>query len=259
MSKLGERLRFVTAAMANQRRGIRYGRGLPADPRIPAERSREANPLEQYFEENTRGPGIWKWRHYFEIYHRHLQRFRGRSVHMVEIGVYGGGSLGMWQRYFGRDAQIYGVDIEPACRAHETDNVKIFIGDQSDPVFWADFKGQVPDVDVVLDDGGHELEQQIVTLEAMLPHIRPGGVYMCEDIYGIANPFYDYAVGLARNLNSDRPFHHLPQGEARVDPTPAQLAVNSVHVYPFFTVIEKRSEPTDLEAVRRGTEWPGFA
>lgn len=27
------------------------------------------NPLEQFFDSHTEGPGIFKWRHYFEIYH----------------------------------------------------------------------------------------------------------------------------------------------------------------------------------------------
>ncbi len=37
------------------------------------------NPLEKYFRANT-GRLIHKWVHYFDIYHRHFERFRaGRS------------------------------------------------------------------------------------------------------------------------------------------------------------------------------------
>ena len=62
------------------------------------QRAAEASsPLETYFDRLTDGPGIWKWRHYFEIYHRHFQRFIDRPVVVVEVGVYSGGSLGMWQ------------------------------------------------------------------------------------------------------------------------------------------------------------------
>ncbi len=38
------------------------------------------NPLRTYFEAHTEGRGIWKWDHYFDIYHRHLKRFIGREV-----------------------------------------------------------------------------------------------------------------------------------------------------------------------------------
>ena len=53
--------------------------------------------------------------HYFEIYHRHFERFRGRPVTVLEFGVNQGGSLQMWRDYFGRKAAIHGVDIDPRC------------------------------------------------------------------------------------------------------------------------------------------------
>ena len=81
----------------------------------------EDNPLERYFKSHKIGRGIWKWNHYFKIYDRHLRKFRGRSVNILEIGIYSGGSLDMWQSYFGEGATIYGVDIEPSCKAYETE------------------------------------------------------------------------------------------------------------------------------------------
>src|ERR1700693_5831036 len=59
------------------------------------------NPLLKYFNEHKKGPGIWKFNHYFEIYERHFARFRGQEVHVLEIGIYSGGSLEMWREYFG--------------------------------------------------------------------------------------------------------------------------------------------------------------
>src|SRR5271166_5678208 len=85
------------------------------------------NPLETFFESHTKGPGIWKWRHYFDIYDRHFQRFRGREVNILEIGIYSGGSLEMWKSYFGSRCHIYGVDIEPTCKMYESDFVKVFV------------------------------------------------------------------------------------------------------------------------------------
>src|SRR5262245_33435219 len=74
------------------------------------------NPLREFFDGRKEGPGIWKWNHYFNIYDRHFRRFRGQEVHVLEIGVYSGGSLEMWREYFGASAIIYGVDIQSACR-----------------------------------------------------------------------------------------------------------------------------------------------
>ena len=138
--------------------------------------------LRQYFEAHADGAGIYKWTHYFDIYERHFGRFRGKPVHVAEVGVYSGGSLEMWKWYFGDAAQVTGVDIEPACSAYQDERTTIVIGDQGDRTFWRRFREHRPLIDVFVDDGGHFPEQQIVTLEEVLPHMAPGGVYLCEDI-----------------------------------------------------------------------------
>src|SRR5439155_4001517 len=64
------------------------------------------NPVRNYFESHTKGRGIWKWEHYFDIYQRHFQKFVGQEVHVVEVGIYSGGSLDMWKNYFGPKCQV---------------------------------------------------------------------------------------------------------------------------------------------------------
>jgi 23S rRNA U2552 (ribose-2'-O)-methylase RlmE/FtsJ len=231
--------------------GYRYGRRGPAALVYPSgEISDEApNPLESYFDGVTEGPGIWKWRHYFQIYHRHLARFVGRPVHVCEIGVYSGGSLGMWRNYFGPASQIYGVDIEEACRVYERENVRIFVGDQGDRSFWKRFTSEVPALDVVIDDGSHLAEHQIATLDSLLPNMRPGGVFICEDVHGLHNAFHAYVAGLGTHL-------HALEGE----PTPLQRAVDSIHIYPSVVVIERPEHPVQpFEAPRHGTLWQPFS
>ena len=58
------------------------------------------NPLREFFDSRRPDqPGIWKWDHYFDAYHRHLSKFN-KPINMLEIGVLGGGSLEMWKGYF---------------------------------------------------------------------------------------------------------------------------------------------------------------
>jgi hypothetical protein len=220
------------------------------------------NPLEEFFDNQKEGRGIWKWRHYFEIYDRHFRAFRDRPVHFLEIGIYSGGSLSMWSQYFGLEAQIYGVDIEPACKGYETDTTKIFIGDQSDRAFWKDFRETVPLLDIVVDDGGHTPLQQRVSLEELLPHLRPGGVYLCEDITGNTNEFAFHVHQLAHQLNAfDNVAQDMNDNERRLvsKSTELQSAIHSVHLYPFVAVIETRQTPLiELVAPKHGTKWEPF-
>jgi len=220
------------------------------------------NPLRSFFEARKQGRGIWKWNHYFDIYHRHFNRFRGQEVHVLEIGIYSGGSLEMWKDYFGAACHIYGVDIEPACKAYQDNAVKVFIGDQSDRTFWRGFKREVPNLDIVIDDGGHLPEQQMVALEELLPHLRSGGVYLCEDVHGVFNRFASYVHRLAHDLNSVDQHVNNPEDDERriVAPTTAlQSAVSSIHLYPFVTVVERTDAPVpELVAPKHGTEWQPY-
>jgi hypothetical protein len=207
--------------------------------------------MEAYADAHTEGPGIFKFTHYFDIYNRHLGRFRGQHAQLVEIGVAGGGSLGMWRDFLGPDTQICGVDIDPGCQRFRGEGVEIVIGDQSDPAFWAAFVREHPRIDIVIDDGGHLPGQQALTLESLLPHIRPGGIYICEDIHGAAQPFQAFIDGLTRPLSSVR------EGGVKTPVSSLQGHVASVHRYPILTVIEKaRWRPAAFQARRYGSEWP---
>lgn len=214
------------------------------------------NPLWDYFQNHHKGPGIWKWEHYFEVYNKHLAKFVGKKVDLLEIGIYSGGSLEMWRSYFGRECHIYGVDIEDACKAYANDYVTVSIGDQENRTFWKNFKKNVDGIDILIDDGGHTAEQQQVTLEEMLQHVRPGGVYICEDIHGHFNRFSAYMMGLTNNLNS---FNHIPGSLNDCSVTQIQSAIHSIHFYPYLVVIEKHIvPPAKLSAPKHGTEWQPF-
>lgn len=221
-----------------------------------------ANPLSEYFDARVEGRGIWKWRHYFDIYHRHFQKFVGQEVHIVEIGIYSGGSLDMWKSYFGDKCHVHGVDIEEACRSYESDSVSVHIGDQQDRTFWKQFRKDVPRVDIVLDDGGHKPEQQIVSLEELLPHVRPGGVYVCEDVHGVSNDFASYVYGLSRHLNATTDFKANKEDPERRSVCKAddfQRHVHSVHLYPYVVAIERHETPMEeLVAPKHGTQWQPF-
>ena len=215
------------------------------------------NRLSAFFEARNVGRGIVKWRHYFEIYDRHLAKFVGESPRLLEIGIYAGGSLDMWRDYLGPSAELYGVDIDPYCMRFE--EATVFIGDQADRAFWERFRAETPLLDIIIDDGGHTVEQQLVTLEELLPRLRPGGVYICEDIHGDDNAFLGYVYGLARGLFG----YDLildegnPERVLSSPATPFQSAIHSVHVYPYVVVIERRDVHLDeLCASQHGTEWP---
>ncbi len=122
-----------------------------------------------------------KHSNYFDVYDELLTKFVGTSITFVEVGVLDGGSLFMWRDFFGPQARIIGIDLNPEAKKWERDGFEIFIGSQADPIFWDDFFQKVGMVDVLLDDGGHKNDQQTLTVLSCLPHINDGGLLIVED------------------------------------------------------------------------------
>lgn len=208
------------------------------------------NDLETYFAQNTKRL-IWKWHHYFNVYDRHFSRFRGKEVVILEIGVWQGGSLQMWRDYFGDKVRIIGVDIDPRCKEFEEENIQIHTGSQSDRTFLRELVAKLPPIDIVIDDGGHSMEQQIVSFEELFPAVKSDGVYLVEDIHTSywltfggghkrRGTFIEYSKNFIDKINA----FHSEQRSLQVDDF--TRSVDSLHYYDSILVIEKRpiSPPT---------------
>ena len=112
-----------------------------------------------------------------------FNKYKGKDINFLEIGVQNGGSLEIWKNYFGENSKIIGIDLNPSCKKFEKDNIYIEIGSQSDQRFWADFFSKYGMIDIVLDDGGHTNYQQIVTLDCCIKKIKDGGLLITEDTH----------------------------------------------------------------------------
>ena len=199
--------------------------------------------LHNYFIEN-RKRAIDKWLFYFDVYEKHFSRFRGKDINLLEIGVQNGGSLQMWKYYFKSNypnakVNLYGIDIDEKAKSLEDDenDIKIFIGSQSDREFLRKIKKEIPKLDILIDDGGHTMEQQIVTFEEMYEHVKDDGVYLCEDThssyfshlgggYHNQNTFIEYAKNLIDDLHSYWFEENIPINSLNI--------VNTTHCINFY-------------------------
>ena len=125
----------------------------------------------------------YKLKKYFKVYDEIFAPYKNKKITFVEIGVLNGGSLFIWKKFFGENARIIGIDMNPDCKKFEKDGFEIFIGDQSDPIFWENFFKEVGQIDLILDDGGHTNKQQIITVACCVPNINDGGMVVVEDTH----------------------------------------------------------------------------
>ena len=212
------------------------------------------NKLEEYFFNGNKQLAVHKWHHYFKIYDRHFNKFIGKNPTILEIGVYEGGSLEMWNYYFDKNCQIYGIDINPQClevpNKLQTTNVHIEIGNQENREFWKNFLKDKPKFDIIIEDGGHAMNQQIVTYEELYNHVSDNGVYLCEDLHtsyweeyggGLNNPnsFIEYSKKFIDMIH----FYHI-RNNLLNEYQMFRKSTNSIHYYDSIIVLEKH---LDLE------------
>jgi len=122
--------------------------------------------------------GAKKEDHFIEAYKKHFAPFRDKPIRLLEIGVQNGGSMKMWESYF-PFAEIVGVDNDSECLKYETDRTSIHIGDQADRAFLR----TLGKFDIIVDDGGHKMSQQMTSFDVLFNEMNPGGIYTIEDLH----------------------------------------------------------------------------
>ena len=212
--------------------------------------------LHRYFL-NHSGRSIHKWFHYFDVYEAHFERFRGRKINFLEIGVGQGGSQQMWREYFGPEANIMCLDIRDLSHRVDPKVAKFYQGDQTDKKLLDKIVKQNGAIDVVLDDGSHHSKHIIATFEILYPQMTPNGVYMVEDVscvykkkydggYKQPGSFMEYTKDLCDRIN----FVHLKQFK---NDDPFGNSTHSINIYDAMVVFERRPK-AHLQWARTGKQ-----
>jgi len=106
------------------------------------------------------------------------------KLSLLEIGVQAGGSLYPWRKYF-TNGKVYGIDIIDNVKDEwkVLDNVEYIIQDAYD----INFIKSLPQYDIIIDDGPHTLESQIVFIDNYLDKLNNEGLLIIEDIQELAD------------------------------------------------------------------------
>lgn len=198
------------------------------------------------------GSDKWGGHWYTPHYQRYFEPYREQPVRILEIGVggydhpnAGGESLRMWRNYF-RRGLVYGLDIFVKT-GHDDVRLKVLQGDQGDPQFLDSLARRYGPFDIVIDDGSHISGHILTSFKALFPHLRPGGMYVVEDLLtaywprwgGDDAPVAQYqTMEMIKSLLDD--LHHQEQlRDGGYQPSMTELLVTGVHVHHNMAVIEK--------------------
>jgi Methyltransferase domain len=189
---------------------------------------------------------LFKMEHYLEVYDTLLSPMQGCDITFLEIGIYKGGSIPMWQGFLGPGSRLTFLDIDPACTAHALPGTTVEIGDQSDPTFLTRIGQLHGPFDLIVDDGGHQMHQQITSFRHLWPQLKDRGRYIVEDTHtsywpgfggGLKEPhsFIEFAKDLIDRMHS-----WYTEDDTGFPLHPLAREIGSIQFHDSLVVIEKR-------------------
>ena len=119
---------------------------------------------------------------YWDLLHARADSTR----HVLEIGINSGASLRLWNDIFPY-ANIVGVDIDLNCVTEANKigpRVHAFCVNAVDPTL-QNVIGASSMFDLIVDDGSHQIGEQLATLRLLAPFLLYDGLYIVEDVQGI--------------------------------------------------------------------------
>lgn len=122
--------------------------------------------------------GYTKW------YEPFFEKYKKPKI--LEIGVFNGGSIYMYNDYYNGDCEIWCVDIyDKSNLFKDMPNVHFVKLDQSSRNDWDRFLNEIGDLkfDIILDDGSHQHSHQMVTLSKLHKNVSKDGIYILEDLH----------------------------------------------------------------------------
>lgn len=150
------------------------------------------------------------YHHFTEIYEKYFNLFRDKKNNIFEIGIFNGGSLRTLKDYFIK-SNIYAIDFDKS-RCFQEERIATQCGDQTNIRFMSNVFPGI-EFDIIIDDGGHTMQQQQVSLEVLIPRLKPKGIYIVEDLhtsyeYGYTAPNNSTTLFLLENIKNIDPNRH---------------------------------------------------
>lgn len=141
---------------------------------------------------------------YIEVYEEILAPYQKTAHDVIEIGIFQGNSLRMWEKYF--SCRVWGVDcdIKPhggmadLSEMIKTDKHLIEIFDACNAEL-VNNKFKDRKFDVIIEDAGHAVEQQVELYNIWKNYLSPNGIYIIEDVQDIDN-----TRGIFKNLDNEK-------------------------------------------------------
>jgi SAM-dependent methyltransferase len=129
---------------------------------------------------------------YLPVYEILFKEYRQTAKNILEIGIFKGHSLLMWEQYF--TGKVYGVDCDVKPHGGMADLTEMIeAGKHNILIFNAEDPNEVEKYfknikfDLIIEDAGHHVEQQLNLYSIWKDYLADGGIYIIEDVQDLDN------------------------------------------------------------------------
>jgi hypothetical protein len=105
---------------------------------------------------------------------------------------------------------------------------------------------QIPNPDIIIDDGGHAMTQLITSFEVLYPYLKEGGLYLLEDLHTCY--WYNYGGGFQKKdtlIEYSKHFidkmHAWYSESKRLKPDYFTKNIYGMHYYDSILIFDKKT------------------
>jgi hypothetical protein len=195
-----------------------------------------------------------QYHNYTEIYSQYFAPYKEKSIKFLEIGIYQGASVKMWEEYF-PNADLHFMDITFQELQYYSKRSHYHLCNQENRKQLQEFVQTTGgNFDIIIDDGGHTMNQQITSFSVLFPHVKSGGMYIIEDLHtsywasyggGKADSTVNFLKTLIDDVNyvgarTSRASHENISPSVLQELTIYREKIYSIHFYDSVAIVIKR-------------------
>ena len=135
--------------------------------------------INQYTRFSKKNNKLIKGHKYAFYYEMFIKKIKKKKLNILELGSFKGNATASFFFYF-KNSFIYSVDLYPDLFIYKSKRIKNFKVDNSSEKELLSLSKKK--YDLIIEDAGHYLKDQIISLFTLFPKLKKKGIYVVEEL-----------------------------------------------------------------------------
>ena len=135
--------------------------------------------INQYTRFSKKNNKLIKGHKYAVYYEMFIKKIKKKKLNILELGSFKGNATASFFFYF-KNSFIYSVDLYPDLFIYKSKRIKNFKVDNSSEKELLSLSKKK--YDLIIEDAGHYLKDQIISLFTLFPKLKKKGIYVVEEL-----------------------------------------------------------------------------